>query len=617
MEREEEGPGPRPSSAGGSTSKTPAKSPLLDAYFQPRKVQRLAPNARAQSGRAAESLRAIRQRGGVRSEAPPLSGYFASLPQELLEQVLGYCSARELGALEATCSFFVKTGVTDRVAHHFLKEIPRAKGLKPRVDRGESYVTLLSFVLGQSNAAAQGTAVALGTYHTSALLRTPGAPAGPEYALYTMGRGFHGQLGLGDYDNRCAPQRVGAVEKEEPVKLYRGTSDDVQLAVVAAGSSHTASISRRGELYTWGLASSGELGHGGWTPIEVCVPKMITSLMRTRVVSVCAGANHTLAISETGQLWSCGRGRHGQLGHGHFHDEGVLTLVEAIRGERIVSAAAGRAHSMALAADGKIFTWGDARSGQLGHAQLVALMQGPNPQPIAIPFPQAIQSLEPNKLKPPARVTAIAAGGDHSMAVTVGGSLLAFGSNRHGQLGTGDRMDRMVPTEVPLTMEGEAGQLLRAMQVQCGVQHTLVLVQHRGRMEVRGAGDNSYGQLGLGDRIDRHRFHPIFTLKKARVVCISTGDWHNAAVCEDGAIWMWGRGDCGQLGHGDDKACWRPKLLPGFAVIHPDRTLRRNRRPVLKSLLLPAEPARQQDVAAAQPAAGLRRSARRSASSSG
>ena len=69
----------------------------------------------------------------------------------------------------------------------------------------------------------------------------------------------------------------------------------------------------RGELYTWGLASSGELGHGGWTPIEVAVPRMITSLQRTRIVSVACGANHTLAISETGQLWSCGRGRHGQV----------------------------------------------------------------------------------------------------------------------------------------------------------------------------------------------------------------------------------------------------------------------------------------------------------------
>lgn len=99
-----------------------------------------------------------------------------------------------------------------------------------------------------------------------------------------------------------------------------------------------------------------------------------------------------------------------------------------------MSVAAGRAHSVALAADGKIFTWGDASRGQLGHAQLVAMMQGPNPQPLSIPFPQAIQSLEPARLRPPARVTAIAAGGDHSMAVTVAGSLLAFGCNKHGQV---------------------------------------------------------------------------------------------------------------------------------------------------------------------------------------
>lgn len=52
---------------------------------------------------------------------------------QLLQQVLGYCSPRELGALEATCSYFIKTGLTDRVAKHFLKEIPRAKGLKPDI----------------------------------------------------------------------------------------------------------------------------------------------------------------------------------------------------------------------------------------------------------------------------------------------------------------------------------------------------------------------------------------------------------------------------------------------------------------------------------------------------
>lgn len=77
------------------------------------------------------------------------------------------------------------------------------------------------------------------------------------------------------------------------------------------------------------------------------------------------------------------------------------------------------------------------------------------------------------------------------------------------QLGTGDTLDRMVPTEVPLALDSEAGQLVRAMQVQCGAQHTLVLVQTRGASQVRSVGGNSYGELGLGDRLERHRFHPI------------------------------------------------------------------------------------------------------------
>lgn len=73
--------------------------------------------------------------------------------------------------------------------------------------KGESYVTLLNFVTGQSSAAAQGTAIALGTYHTVGLLCQPELER-PEYALFAMGRGFHGQLGLDHFDNQEEPQRV-------------------------------------------------------------------------------------------------------------------------------------------------------------------------------------------------------------------------------------------------------------------------------------------------------------------------------------------------------------------------------------------------------------------------
>lgn len=276
---------------------------------------------------------------------------------------------------------------------------------------------------GQSNAAAQGTAIALGSYHTVGLLCRPDEAA-PEYALFSMGRGFHGQLGLEGFDNQDMPQRVSGAQRagswagshwrsalawqpmfmpallliehlpsplptsppaaafaaaggsrgagcqgasvprhtrgHPPRRRQRRQQPLGQhlpqvgwlgrawrrprlwlAAVVAAPAAHSlhlfagislycaaaATPACRGELYTWGLASSGELGQGGWTPIEVGVPRMITSLQRTRIVSVACGANHTLAISETGQLWSCGRGRHGQVGAaGRRHAGCVLQL---------------------------------------------------------------------------------------------------------------------------------------------------------------------------------------------------------------------------------------------------------------------------------------------------
>ena len=53
------------------------------------------------------------------------------------------------------------------------------------------------------------------------------------------------------------------------------------------------------------------------------------------MAAVAAGSNHTLAVGVCGGLWSCGRGRHGQLGQGHFHDVGPLQRVEALRGVRV------------------------------------------------------------------------------------------------------------------------------------------------------------------------------------------------------------------------------------------------------------------------------------------
>ncbi len=70
-------------------------------------------------------------------------------------------------------------------------------------------------------------------------------------------------------------------------------------------------------------------------------------------------------------------------------------------GYRVVSSAAGNAHSMALASDGSLFTWGDGSRGQLGHSQLQSLAaMMPANNPITMPSAQKIARLDPVGLSP-------------------------------------------------------------------------------------------------------------------------------------------------------------------------------------------------------------------------
>lgn len=65
-----------------------------------------------------------------------------------------------------------------------------------------------------------------------------------------------------------------------------------------------------------------------------------------------------------GGVWACGRGRHGQLGLGNFRDAGPLTFCESLRGMRVIAAAAGQAHSLAVTESGDVRTHAREREPQ-------------------------------------------------------------------------------------------------------------------------------------------------------------------------------------------------------------------------------------------------------------
>jgi alpha-tubulin suppressor-like RCC1 family protein len=93
------------------------------------------------------------------------------------------------------------------------------------------------------------------------------------------------------------------------------------------------------------------------------------------------------------------------------------------------------------------------------------------------------------------------------------------------------------------------------------------------------AGHNIFGQLGVKDPASRSVFTPILELQDKNIVVVACGDDHSAAVSASGELYLWGRGDCGQLGQGDDRSRNTPTMLPQASVVHPNVTLRRRDPP--------------------------------------
>ena len=90
------------------------------------------------------------------------------------------------------------------------------------------------------------------------------------------------------------------------------------------------------------------------------------------VVAVSAGGDHSLALAADGAVWSWGWGDFGNLGHGDEQDQLLPKKLEALASRRVVAVSAAAVHSLALTADGAVFAWGKGDSGCLGHGEDVS-----------------------------------------------------------------------------------------------------------------------------------------------------------------------------------------------------------------------------------------------------
>ncbi|KAF4665631.1 hypothetical protein FOL46_003559 [Perkinsus olseni] len=363
----------------------------------------------------------------------------------------------------------------------------------------------------------------------------------PQHKMFAWGYGVMGQLGQGDGKNKTKPVPVVGIDGNP----WRA----------ACGLTNTAVITTEGKLYTWGCGQDGQLAHGVDSRLNALVPARAEGLPDDKkVVGVSLGESHSVAVMEDGSAWAWGKNNLGQCGcgvHAKSNDNLFTTgrelpkpyspgEVKLPAGKKVMSAASGSNHTVAVCTDGSLLVWGSGWDGQLGTG---------NRRDVFIPVEpeQGEMSGEHNTI-------GVSCGQDFSAVVSSDGELYTFGSNQYGQLGVGDGCLR---SSTPLRVRGPLEER-KIVKVACGGSH-MAAVTDEGELYTWGYGRD--GNLGHGDKADVGVPKLVEALKGKRIVDVAAGGGHTMTLDDKGVLYVFGRGRDGQLGRGDNVesvAAYRP-----------------------------------------------------------
>ena len=225
------------------------------------------------------------------------------------------------------------------------------------------------------------------------------------------------------------------------------------------------------------------------------------------------------------------------LGIGRKSTCNTPTLVTALQSTPIQQIAAGKEHCLALSRSGEVYAWGKGEFGRLG--------LGGSGNELT---PQRLDELTGEGME----VASITAGSFISNAAVLrSGALYTWGRNEQGQLGLGGGLilDQYSMESVPQRVEfdfetaGSHEEDISCVQAAAGHRHMLARTR-AGQLYLWGMRTWIKPALVRGDDD---------SFSKCRVVDVAAGKNASVAVDGDGAVWSWGSGSSGCLGHGEQK----------------------------------------------------------------
>uniref|UniRef100_A0AAY4DZ72 HECT domain-containing protein n=1 Tax=Denticeps clupeoides TaxID=299321 RepID=A0AAY4DZ72_9TELE len=210
--------------------------------------------------------------------------------------------------------------------------------------------------------------VGCGRRHTAFLLG--------DGTVYTCGCNDLGQLGH-DKARKKPGNLMGHVWEPGAVQLNPSVPfcpseqvvalDAQNIVAVSCGEAHTLALNDKGgQVFSWGQNKFGQLGLGVDGPV-VLSPHLIQSLLGIPFAQVAAGGAHSFALSLSGAVFGWGSNKFGQLGLNDTNDRFFPALLKTLRSQRVVCICCGEDHTVALTKEGGVFTFGAGGYGQLGH----------------------------------------------------------------------------------------------------------------------------------------------------------------------------------------------------------------------------------------------------------
>ncbi|GJN24614.1 hypothetical protein PR202_gb12367 [Eleusine coracana subsp. coracana] len=162
-------------------------------------------------------------------------------------------------------------------------------------------------------------------------------------------------------DSPDAEGQLGYPSVDTQLTPRRVSSLKSRIVAVAAANKHSAAVAESGEVFTWGCNKEGQLGYGTSNSASNCIPRMVEYLKGKVFRGVSAAKYHTIVLGVDGEVFTWGHRlvTPRRVVIARCLKKGGSINLKFHRMERlqVISVAAGMMHSTALTADGALFYW--------------------------------------------------------------------------------------------------------------------------------------------------------------------------------------------------------------------------------------------------------------------